>query len=94
MDNVNINDILSSLSNEDIEMLKGVAGSILTNPTRSPQLNSKSRPNQRRNPHRRTGSHCRRKLMGLISIPTILQWLWKQNQFLTEWIKHRRKTPI
>lgn len=29
MDNVNINDILSSLSNEDIEMLKGVAGSIL-----------------------------------------------------------------
>lgn len=30
MDNVNINDILSSLSNEDIEMLKGVAGSILS----------------------------------------------------------------
>ena len=30
MDNVNINDILSSLSNDDIEMLKGVAGSILT----------------------------------------------------------------
>lgn len=29
MDNLNINDILSSLSNEDIEMLKGVAGSIL-----------------------------------------------------------------
>ena len=29
MDNVNINDILSSLSNDDIEMLKGVAGSIL-----------------------------------------------------------------
>ena len=29
MDNVNINDILSSLSNEEIEMLKGVAGSIL-----------------------------------------------------------------
>lgn len=29
MDNVNINDILSSLSNENIEMLKGVAGSIL-----------------------------------------------------------------
>ena len=29
MDNVNIIDILSSLSNDDIEMLKGVAGSIL-----------------------------------------------------------------
>ena len=29
MDNVNINDILSSLSNDDIEMLKGVAGSSL-----------------------------------------------------------------
>lgn len=29
MDNLNINDILSSLSNEDVEMLKGVAGSIL-----------------------------------------------------------------
>lgn len=29
MDNVNINDILSSLSNDDIEMLKGVASSIL-----------------------------------------------------------------
>lgn len=29
MDNLNINDILSSLSNDDIEMLKGVAGSIL-----------------------------------------------------------------
>lgn len=29
MDNVNINDILSSLSNDDIEILKGVAGSIL-----------------------------------------------------------------
>ena len=29
MDNVNINDILSSLSNDDIEMLKGDAGSIL-----------------------------------------------------------------
>ena len=29
MDNVNINDILSSLSNDDIEMLKGVAGSIV-----------------------------------------------------------------
>lgn len=29
MDNVNINDILSSLSNDDIEVLKGVAGSIL-----------------------------------------------------------------
>ena len=29
MDNVTINDIMSSLSNDDIEMLKGVAGSIL-----------------------------------------------------------------
>lgn len=55
MDNVNINDILSSLSNEDIEMLKGVAGSILNqSDTQSsaqqqkpPQSTSQSAPQDR-----------------------------------------------
>ena len=44
MDNVNINDILSSLSNEDIEMLKGVAGSILN------QSDTQSSPQQQKPP--------------------------------------------
>ena len=44
MDNVNINDILSSLSNEDIEMLKGVAGSILN------QSDAQSPPQQQKPP--------------------------------------------
>lgn len=55
MDNVNINDILSSLSNDDIEMLKGVAGSILNqSDTQSsaqqqkpPQSTSQSAPQDR-----------------------------------------------
>lgn len=55
MDNLNINDILSSLSNEDIEMLKGVAGSILNqSDTQSsaqqqkpPQSAPKSAPQER-----------------------------------------------
>ena len=45
MDNVNINDILSSLSNDDIEMLKGVAGSILN------QSDTQSSAQQQKPPH-------------------------------------------
>lgn len=55
MDNLNINDILSSLSNEDIEMLKGVAGSILnqsdtqssTQQQKPPQSAPQSAPQER-----------------------------------------------
>ncbi len=50
MDNVNINDILSSLSNEDIEMLKGVAGSILN------QSDAKSPAQQQQPPQSTTQS--------------------------------------
>lgn len=44
MDNVNINDILSSLSNEDIEMLKGVAGSILNQSDTQPSAQQQKPP--------------------------------------------------
>ena len=44
MDNVNINDILSSLSNDDIEMLKGVAGSILNQSSAQQQKPPQSTP--------------------------------------------------
>lgn len=53
MDNVNINDILSSLSNEDIEMLKGVAGSILNRSddgTEPPQQNTRQNSQTAQNP--------------------------------------------
>lgn len=39
----NINDIISSLSNDDIEMLKGVASSILGNETKENDINSSSK---------------------------------------------------
>lgn len=44
MDNVNINDILSSLSNDDIEMLKGVAGSILNQSDTQPSAQQQKPP--------------------------------------------------
>lgn len=44
MDNLNINDILSSLSNEDIEMLKGVAGSILNQSDTQPSAQQQKPP--------------------------------------------------
>ena len=44
MDNVNINDILSSLSNDDIEMLKGVAGSILNQSDTQSSAQQQKRP--------------------------------------------------
>ena len=47
MDNVNINDILSSLSNDDIEMLKGVAGSILNQSDTQSSAQQQSAPQDR-----------------------------------------------